>query len=91
MAVITGKNGSSKSSIPVIIGDVTIHAQVLNPGYGIDNVSFYIDDQLFYTDYEYPFTFLFYAKQFGRTKFDVVLSDSTNQQNKNSLILWKFF
>jgi hypothetical protein len=76
---------------PLIIGPTTVHVQVLNPGSGVKDVTFFIDDIPVFTDEEYPFTYVYDAMAFGRKKIDVVLSDITGQKSEDSLIIWKFF
>jgi len=62
--------------IPLVIGDITVEVTA-DDDVAISNVSFYIDDQLKYTDYTPPYTWLWDEKVFGFHTIKVVATDTS--------------
>lgn len=64
-------------NIPLIIGEISIQAAVKQGLYPIENVEFYFDDTLLFTDTELPYDYLLSTRSFGIHKITVVASDTT--------------
>lgn len=77
--------------VPLIIGNITIDVDILNPGYGINSIEFNINDNLVFTDTEYPFTYVLNEPRFGKQTIEIVAEDSTGQISTKELVIWKFF
>jgi hypothetical protein len=76
---------------PVVFGDVTVKIDVINQGYGIEKVWFYVDDKLLFTDDQAPFECRFNQTVFGKQVIQVIAQDSMEKTKSESLTIWKFF
>lgn len=76
---------------PLIFGPCTIKAQVSNQGYGLKDVSFYIDGTLVHQTTEFPFGFIYDERRFGRVVIESIVTDIQDQQAIDRLVMWKFF
>ena len=76
---------------PVIFGDATIQVDIINPGDGIEQVSFYVNDELCLTDEEFPYECLIDESSFGKQSICVIALDSSGNSVSKTLDIWKFF
>jgi len=70
------------SSIPIIIGRITIKADVFG---SIQRVEFYIDDNLEFTDYESPYEWLWNEFAIGRHEIKVIAYDNEGNKAEDSI------
>lgn len=77
--------------VPVVFGEVIVKIDVINQGYGIEKVWFYVDDKLFFTDDQAPFEFTFNQTVFGKQVIQVIAQDAVEKTVSESLTIWKFF
>ncbi|HEC87230.1 MAG TPA: hypothetical protein ENI49_05120 [Thermoplasmatales archaeon] len=70
---------------PLVIGNVTVEVEMLNFGYGIRNVSFYVDGDCVYVDEEYPFEMVLGDCFVGERNITVVACDLGGQLAKDEV------
>ena len=73
---------------PVIFGNISLKARVINPGYGLINVSLYVDDQLWSIDDEAPFDFFLDYENVGRKTLSMIGIDREGNVASDELIVW---
>lgn len=78
-------NKISNFLFPLIIGNISIEAKITNPGNGIKNVSFYINDELISYDDEIPYQLILDEKLFGKTTIKTVAIDYNNNIATDSI------
>jgi len=78
-------NKISNFLFPLIIGNISIEAKITNPGNGIKNVSFYINDEFISYDNEIPYQLFLDEKLFGITKIKTVAIDYNNNLATDSI------
>jgi hypothetical protein len=76
---------------PLVFGPITLKAKVLNQGFGLRDVSFYIDGKLVHQTSEFPFNYTYEEKRFGRVVIESIMTDIKDQQAIDRLVIWKFF
>ncbi len=76
---------------PVIFGNITLKAEITNPGYGIASVTFLRNDEELYVDTEYPYEYVLDQFSFGKQKISVRAIDIQGQINDRDIMIWKFF
>lgn len=76
---------------PFVIGPCSIKAQVSNQGYGLNDVSFYIDGSLVHQTSEYPFSFMYQERRFGRVVIECIVTDINDQKAIDRIVIWKLF
>jgi len=77
--------------MPLVFGPCTIKVQVSNQGYGLHDVSFFIDNELVHQTTEFPFSFTYDEPRFGRVVIESIVTDIQDQQAIDRLVIWKFF
>lgn len=70
---------------PVIIGNMSIETKITNPGSGIKNVSFFIDDELIAIVDSIPFYYHFDQRIFGKKTIKVEAIDYNNNIASDSI------
>jgi hypothetical protein len=75
----------------VIVGGITITAEIIHNVSGVDRVEFYIDDELKASVNVGPYVWLWEEKGFGRKKVAVVAYDDEGHCDRDELIVWKIF
>jgi len=70
---------------PFVVGDVTVEAKVLNVGFGIKNVSFYVDRECRYVDERYPFEMVLREPFVGERNITVFVYDLGGQFAKDEI------
>jgi peptidase C25-like protein len=76
---------------PVIFGNITIKANVMNPGYGIESLTFQLNDDIIFIDTDYPYEYCIDSVLFGKQKISIIAQDSRGQIDEKELFIWKFF
>ncbi|RLF58141.1 MAG: hypothetical protein DRN27_06175 [Thermoplasmata archaeon] len=88
--IYTGNNRIFSFFTPLVFGDVTIKIDIINPGDGIKEVSFYVNDELCLIDDEFPYEYFLEGSSFGKQSIQVIATD----QNENSVVqqrdIWRF-
>jgi hypothetical protein len=74
--------------LPVIIGEINIQTLTSNH---IQRVEFYIDNELFQTDYDIPYDLLINEVKSGKHTIKTIAYDSSNRNGDDSLNIWKLF
>ena len=72
---------------PVIFGNITLKAQIISPGCGVDSVTFLLNDKELFIDTEYPYEFLIDQFTFGKQKISVRAVDTQGQINEKELMI----
>lgn len=75
---------------PFILGEINITVNATDVGSDIDNVMFYIDNNLMNVDNESPYAWVWEEKTFGQHTIKVVAYDLAGNCNSDQLIVWKF-
>jgi hypothetical protein len=76
--------------IPTIIGNLTINTDIISSGYGISQISFYINNELINTDNNFPFEFQLNEQGIGLKEIKIIGIDNQGQEaidEKNVLII----
>lgn len=76
---------------PVLIGDGSITVEIINPGFGVENITFLVNDEIRSVDNEPPFEFMMTDTVFGVQSIQAIAVDSQGNSDSESLQLWKFF
>ena len=76
---------------PFIIGRIEIKVDALDLDSGINYVEFYVNNELQYTDYSYPYNWIWKEKVFGIKTLKVICYDNAGNNAYNQMILRKFF
>ena len=70
---------------PVIIGEINVEVYVTDGGYEIEQVEFFIDDELKSTDYEYPYEYLWDEKTIGQRTLKAIAYDIDEKEIKDEI------
>ncbi len=73
---------------PVIIGEINIQTLTSNQ---IQRVEFYIDNELYQTDYDMPYELIINELKSGKHTIKTIAYDSSNRNGDDSLNIWKLF
>jgi len=73
---------------PLIIGNLSIETKITNPGNGIKNVSFYIDDELIAIDDSIPFNHYFDKRIIGKKTIKVLATDYNDNTASDEIITY---
>ena len=76
---------------PVVFGAIPIQVEIVDPGDGIREVAFYVDETLVFTDEESPYEYVFDMSSFGKRTIRVVAEDVTYHSTDKEIRIWKFF
>jgi hypothetical protein len=76
---------------PLVFGDTTITVDIINPGYGIKEVLFYVNDELQQNIDTYPYTYTIDKFMFGPQSVSVVATDILDNSVTEQITIWKFF
>ncbi|MFE3846304.1 hypothetical protein ACFL1L_05560, partial [Thermoplasmatota archaeon] len=87
-AIYFANNKLSNFIFPVIIGNISIEAKITNPGNGIKNVSFYLDDELISYDESFPYQLLLDKKLFGKKTIKTIAIDQNNNIATDSISIF---
>ena len=63
---------------PFIIGEITVELSIIENNNEIDYVEFLLDDNLIFTDFEKPYSFLFDEPKFGNYELKIIVYDKNN-------------
>lgn len=74
----------------VIVGSITVETQINGVDSEIEYVEFYLNNELQYQDYDYPYSWFWDEKGFGRYKIQVIAYYDDKQIN-NEMRVWKLF
>ena len=77
--------------VPVVFSDATIKVSVNTANQEIDNVLFYINDELWTTDNNSPYETIVDKNAFGKQKIKVVANYNEDESVSDQLVIWKFF
>jgi len=72
---------------PIILGRITVEVTA-SPAYKIENVSFYIDDELKFTDYSTPYQWTWNEFAFGNYELKVVAYDENNASDEMNILIF---
>ena len=74
----------------IIIGNITVRAQVNNLPEEIDQMKFSLDGQLQYTDEEAPYEWEWNQKSFSKHLLNITAIKNGEEILNSQLIIWKF-
>ena len=77
------------SLITVVIGKIDVEVSVLGPAWD-DYVEFYVDDELRYTAFYYPYNWTWDERAFFRHELEVILHTKTGKTVEDSIKVWIF-
>jgi hypothetical protein len=77
--------------LPVIIGNTRIQVNVASANQEIDNVSFYVNDELWKIINMPPYEMIFDQNVFGKQNIKVVANYNKDDAVSDQLSIWKFF
>ena len=69
----------------MIIREINFESYGTNDGYEIERVEFFIDDTLKFTDYEYPYEYLWDAKTIGKRTIKTVAYYVDEEEMKDEI------
>jgi hypothetical protein len=76
---------------PLIVGDITVKAEVLNTLYGVNRVEFYVNDELKKIDTTEPYTWKWDEKTFFRHTLKATAFDNHGNSATDKIFVSKFF
>lgn len=77
--------------VPLVFGDATITIDIINPGYGIKEVLFYINDEFQQKIDTYPYTYTIDKFMLGPQSVSVIATDILDNSVTEQITIWKFF
>ena len=78
-------------SVPVVFGDAKISVDIINSGYGIDEISFSVNGEHLFVDTDPPYIFTYNVSTFGKIIIAAMATDFSGDSVTKILELWKFF
>lgn len=76
---------------PVIFGNINITVNVLSHPLTIENITFYINDDVIFIDNQAPYFYNWDEKTFGSNIINVVLNCKNGANSNEEITIWKFF
>jgi hypothetical protein len=85
-------NGNKKCRFPVtlIIGDITIEAQVNGISDDIEKIEFYMDEELLFVDTEVPYNWTWQNKPRYKHTIKTIAHYGEEDTLSNEIVVWKF-
>ncbi|MDG6219209.1 MAG: hypothetical protein QCI00_07190, partial [Candidatus Thermoplasmatota archaeon] len=77
--------------VPVVFGDATIKVDIIDQGYGVKEMEFYLNNDFSYRIDTYPYEYTIDKILFGRQLISVVATDQLNNTVSKEITIWKFF
>jgi hypothetical protein len=79
-----------KFPITLIIGNITVKTQLNNINYDIEKINFYINDNLQYSDEEFPYEWDWNKPSFSKKTLKITASVNGEEILHSYRVLWKF-
>ena len=80
-----------KMPTSLIFGKITVSAEVNGVVSGIENVEFFVDNELKHTDDDAPYEWLWSDRVFFRHTIKAIAHHSDGNQTSDEIVVWKFF